>query len=95
MQKEYILKLYVIGTNPASEQALRNIKEIIAQDTGSRFQLKVIDLRNNPQLAEKDKILAIPTLIREQPLPLKKIIGDLSDREKVLQGLEIISRIKK
>ena len=95
MQQEYFLKLYVFDADLSSEQALRNIKEIIAQETESQFQLEVIELQKNPQLAEKDGILAIPTLIRKQPEPEKKIIGDLSDKESVLRGLEIISQIKK
>ena len=93
MQQEYFLKLYVFDADLSSEQALRNIKEIIAQETESQFQLEVIELQKNPQLAEKDGILAIPTLIRKQPEPEKKIIGDLSDKESVLRGLEIISQI--
>jgi circadian clock protein KaiB len=94
MGNKYILKLYVIDSSAASDLALRNLKEIIAQETESQFELEVIDVRKNPQLAEEDKILAVPTLIRRLPEPLRKIIGDLSDKEKVLLGLDLISQIK-
>jgi circadian clock protein KaiB len=94
MKEKYVLKLYVVGSNAASEIALRNLKEIIARETESVFELKVIDVIENPNLAEDDKILAIPTLIRKLPEPLKKIIGDLSDKEKILLGLDIVPQIQ-
>ncbi len=92
MPHKYILKLYVVGSNPSSELALKNLKELIAQESETVFQLEVIDVLKNPQLAEDDKIMAVPTLIRELPEPLRKIIGDLSDKEKVLLGLNLISQ---
>ena len=95
MPQKFILRLYVLGSSAASELALRNLKEIIAQESETIFQLEVIDVRTNPQLAENDKILAVPTLIRKLPVPLRKIIGDLSDREKVLLGLDLIPQNKK
>jgi circadian clock protein KaiB len=95
MPQEYILKLYVIGSSPASVTALENLREIIAQETETVFQLEVIDVIKHPQLAEKDKILAVPTLIRKLPPPLRKIIGDLSDKDKVLLGLDLIALSKK
>jgi circadian clock protein KaiB len=94
MPQKYILKLYVIDSNAASEMALRNLKEIIDQESESVFELNVIDVRKNPQLAEDDKILAIPTLIRKLPEPVRKIIGDLSDKDKVLLGLDIVSQTR-
>ena len=90
MAKKYVLKLYVIGSNSASEVALKNLKEIISQESTTVFQLEVIDVSKHPQLAEKDKILAVPTLIKQLPPPLRKIIGDLSDKEKVLLGFDLI-----
>ena len=95
MPQKYILKLYVVGSSAASELALKNLKEIIAQESKTVFQLEVIDVTKHPQLAEDDKILAVPTLIRKLPPPIRKIIGDLSDKEKVLLGLDLIALKKK
>ncbi len=89
MANKFILKLYVVSSSSSSEMAIRNLKEIIAQESGIIFQLEVIDVRENPQLAEDDKILAVPTLIRKLPQPIRKIIGDLSDKENVLLGLNL------
>ncbi len=91
MPQKYILKLYVVGSSSASVAALKNLRELIAQESSTVFQLEVIDVKKYPQLAEDDKILAVPTLIRKLPPPLRKIIGDLSDKEKVLLGLELIA----
>jgi len=95
MQKKYILKLYVLGSSAACELALRNLKELISQESETIFQLEVIDVIKHPQLAENDKILAVPTLIRNLPEPLRRLIGDLSDKEKVLLGLDLIPQNKK
>jgi circadian clock protein KaiB len=95
MSQKYTLKLYVIDSNASSELALKNLKDLIAQETETEFVLEVIDIRKHPQLAENDKILAVPTLIRKLPVPLRKIIGDLSDIEKVLLGLDMIPQNKK
>ncbi len=95
MTHKYTLKLYVVGFSAASELAIKNLKEIIAQESESVFELEVIDVREHPQLAEKDRILAVPTLIRNLPEPIRKIIGDLSDKEKVLLGLDIVPQNKK
>jgi circadian clock protein KaiB len=92
MPQKCILKLYVVGSSPASKLAIKNLKEIISQESETIFHLEVIDVREHPQLAEDDKILAIPTLIRNLPEPIRKIIGDLSDKEKVLLGLDLISQ---
>ncbi len=91
MSQQYILKLYVVGSSSAGVAALKNLRELIAQESSTVFQLEVIDVKKYPQLAEDDKILAVPTLIRKLPPPLRKIIGDLSDKEKVLLGLELIA----
>jgi len=95
MPRKLILKLYVIGSSPASELALRKLKELISQESETIFQLEVIDVRKHPQLAEDDKILAVPTLVRKLPIPVRKIIGDLSDKEMVLLGLNLITQNKK
>lgn len=91
MPRKYVLKLYVVGSSAASTAALKNLRELIARQATTVFQLEVIDVRKHPQLAEKDKILAVPTLIRKLPPPLRKIIGDLSDKDKVLLGLDLIA----
>jgi len=90
-QKKYTLKLYIVGSSSASAAAVKNLRELIAQESTTIFQLEVIDVRKHPQLAEKDKILAVPTLLKKLPPPLRKIIGDLSDRDKVLLGLDLIA----
>ncbi len=91
MPRKYVLKLYVVGSSAASIAALKNLQELIVRQATTVFQLEVIDVRKHPQLAEKDKILAVPTLIRKLPPPLRKIIGDLSDKDKVLLGLDLIA----
>jgi len=94
MPQKYILKLYVVGSSVASERALINLKELISQESETVFELEMIDVTKYPQLAEDDKILAIPTLIMKLPPPVRKIIGDLSDKEKVLLGLNLIPQNK-
>lgn len=92
MTEKYILKLYIVGSNPASEIALRNLREIISHESDTIFDLEVIDVRNYPQLAEDARILAVPTLIKKLPEPMRKIIGDLSNKQKVLHSLDLISQ---
>ncbi|MBP0017375.1 MAG: circadian clock protein KaiB [Cyanobacteria bacterium SBLK] len=89
-KKTYVLKLYVAGNTPNSARALKTLKTILEQDFQGVYALKVIDVLKNPQLAEEDKILATPTLSKVLPPPVRKIIGDLSDREKVLIGLDLL-----
>ena len=89
-QKTYILKLYVAGNTPSSAKALKMLNTILAEDFQGIYALKVIDVLKNPQLAEEDKILATPTLTKILPPPVRKIIGDLSDRERVLIGLDLL-----
>jgi circadian clock protein KaiB len=94
MPRKYILRLYVVRSSSASESALKYLKEIIAQESRTVFQLEVIDVTKHPQLAEDDKILAVPTLVKKLPPPIRKIIGDLSDKQKVLVGLDLISQFR-
>lgn len=89
-RKTYVLKLYVAGNTPNSVRALKTLKNILEQEFQGVYALKVIDVLKNPQLAEEDKILATPTLSKILPPPVRKIIGDLSDREKVLIGLDLL-----
>ena len=89
VSSRYILKLYVAGQSPKSANAIVNIKKICEENLQGRYQLEVIDLYQQPQLAQGEQIIAIPTLIRKLPLPLRRIIGDLSNTERVLVGLDI------
>jgi circadian clock protein KaiB len=90
LKKIYILKLYVAGNTPNSVRALKMLNNILEQEFQGVYALKVIDVLKNPQLAEEDKILATPTLAKILPPPVRKIIGDLSDRERVLIGLDLL-----
>jgi circadian clock protein KaiB len=83
------LRLYVAGQTPKSVAALANLRKICEEHLLGRCKLQVIDLMKTPQLAQGDQILAIPTLVRSLPNPIRKIIGDLSDTEKVLVGLDV------
>ena len=86
---EYELRLYIAGNTARSITALNNLKRYCEEHLKDRYRIEVIDLLVKPQLAEGDQILAIPTLVRKVPEPIRKIIGDLSNEEKVLVGLDI------
>jgi circadian clock protein KaiB len=85
----YLLKLYVTGTSPRAEVAIANLRRICEQELRGQYKLEIIDVLEHPQIAEDDKILATPTLIKQLPPPLRRVIGDLSDKAKVLLGLEV------
>ncbi|OGT12646.1 MAG: circadian clock protein KaiB [Gallionellales bacterium RIFCSPHIGHO2_02_FULL_57_16] len=85
----YVLQLFVAGQTPKSVHAINNIKKICEENLQGRYELEVIDLYQQPQLAQGDQIIAVPTLIKKLPLPLRRIIGDLSNTERVLVGLDI------
>jgi circadian clock protein KaiB len=93
MKKEVIaewqLRLYIAGQTPKSIKALENIKKYAEEHLKGKYSIEIIDLLKNPQLAEGDQILAVPTLVRKFPEPIRKIIGDLSNEERVLVGLNI------
>ena len=89
------LRLYVAGQTPKSLAAIANLKKICAEYSVEKYQLEVIDLVKNPALARDHQILAIPTLVRSLPVPIRKIIGDLSDTERVVVGLDIATSKKK
>jgi circadian clock protein KaiB len=86
---KYRLKLYVTGHTANSIRAISNLKKILAEDLPGVYDLEIIDVLKHPQLAEDEKILATPVLAKTLPLPVKRIIGDLSEKEKVLIGLDI------
>jgi len=88
--KFYTLRLYVAGQTKKSLAAFANLKKICEEHLCGRYKIEVIDLLENPQLAKRDQILAVPTLVRKLPEPIRKIIGDLSNTERVLVGLEIL-----
>ncbi|MEO5344346.1 MAG: circadian clock protein KaiB [Gammaproteobacteria bacterium SHHR-1] len=88
--KKYLLCLYIIGDNPLSKRALSNLQEICSEPLfDATYEVKVIDLLKHPQLAEDEKILATPVLIRHFPEPMRRIIGDLSNTSEVLVGLDL------
>jgi circadian clock protein KaiB len=88
---EFLLRLYVAGQTPKSLAAISNLKKICSEYLGGRYKIEVVDLLKNPALAKDHQILAIPTLVRQVPVPLRKIIGDLSNTEQVLVGLDVRS----
>ena len=88
-KKSYELRLYVAGQTPKSITAFANLKKICEEHLAGQYNIEVIDLLKKPQLASGDQILAIPTLVRKLPAPIRKIIGDLSDTERVLVGLNL------
>jgi circadian clock protein KaiB len=91
IMSKHILKLYVTGNTPRSERAIANLQRICEQELKGRYTMKVINILECPQLAEDEKIIATPTLIKELPPPIRRIIGDLSNTEKVLIGLDLLT----
>ena len=87
--KEWELRLYIAGNTPRAVRAFENLKQLCDEHLGGRYRIQVIDLLKQPALAKGDQIVAVPTLVRRLPEPVRKIIGDLSDRERVLVGLNI------
>jgi len=87
--KKYELRLYIAGNTPKSITALKNLKRYCEEHLKGLYEIEVIDLLKNPQLAEGDQILAVPTLVKKVPEPVRRIIGDLSNEEKVLVGLDL------
>lgn len=89
---QWNLRLYVAGQTPKCITAFANLKKLCEERLGGNYSIEVIDLLKKPQLASGDQILAIPTLVRRLPSPMKKIIGDLSDTERVLVGLDLVPK---
>ena len=87
-----LLRLYVAGTSPRSLRAIQNAKEICDENLAGSYELQIIDIFQQPSLAKDDQILAVPTLIKKLPAPLRRFIGDLSDRKVVLVGLDLKRR---
>ena len=90
--QRFILRLYVAVLTPRSQEALRAITAVCEEHLPGRYDLEVIDIYQNPSLAKGDQIIAVPTLIRKLPLPLRKVIGNMADLEKILVGLDLRSK---
>jgi circadian clock protein KaiB len=88
-EAKYILRLYITGNTPQSMRAIVNLKKICEDHLKDRYDLEIIDIYKNPELAKGEQIIAAPTLIKSLPHPLRKLIGDLSNHEKVLLGLDL------
>jgi circadian clock protein KaiB len=86
---KFLLKLYITGQTPKSERAIANLRRICEEELGGQYELFIIDVLEHPQLAEDEKILATPSLCKELPPPIRRIIGDMSDTEKTLLGLDL------
>jgi len=91
-EEKWMLRLYTAGQSPRSLAALDNLKRICEEHLSGRYSIEIVDLLKNPRLAKNDQIVAIPTLVRQLPAPLRKIIGDLSDTERALVGLQLRPR---
>ena len=88
-QERYVLRLYVTGMTPRSARAIRNLQAICEEHLHDRYELEVIDIYQQPVLTKGEQIVAAPTLIKKLPLPMRRIIGDMSNRERVLVGLDL------
>ena len=89
MRTSFSLKLYVAGHSPRSQYAIANLRRLCEERLPGRYELTIIDVLERPDLAEKDRILATPTLIKELPPPVRRIVGDLADKQKVALGLSL------
>lgn len=90
--QKYILRLYVTGITPKSQQAIANVKRICEEHLKGRYELEIIDIYQQPALARGEQIVATPTLIKKIPVPLRRFIGDMADTEKILFGLDLVPR---
>lgn len=91
--EHWMLRLYIAGETPRALRAFSNLKRICEEHLKGQYEIEVVDLRQNPTLAASDEILALPTLVRKLPPPMRKIIGDLSNEERVLVGLDLRSAV--
>jgi circadian clock protein KaiB len=91
---QYLLRLYIAGMTPAARRAIENLEALTADMAGQEMdmQVEVVDILERPQLAEDERILATPVVVRKLPLPVRRVVGDLSERERVLVGLDILER---
>ena len=91
MGNKYLLKLYITGNSPRSQRAIANLFQLCRGKLADQYKIEIIDVLEQPQLAEKEKILVTPTLIRQLPPPLQRLIGDMSNTDKVLFALDLLS----
>jgi circadian clock protein KaiB len=87
--EKYLLRLYVTGLTPKSTRAIQNLKKICEENLKGRYELEVIDIYQQPALAKDEQIVAVPMLIKQLPTPLRRLIGDMSDKERILVGLDL------
>lgn len=87
--QRYVLRLYVAGINPRSSAAIRTVTEICEENLKDRYELEIVDLYQQPTLAKGEQIIAVPTLIKKLPVPLRRFIGDLANKERILVGLDL------
>lgn len=90
--EKYLLRLYITGITPKSTRAIQNIRKICEENLKGWYELEVIDIYQQPLLAKVEQIIAIPTLIKKLPLPLRKLVGDMSDTERILFGLDLLRK---
>ncbi len=88
-QEKYLLRLFISGNTPASNRAIMNLKKVCEEHLKGRYQLEVIDIQQQPELAKSEQVIAVPALVKKLPLPLRKMIGDLSKTERILVGLDL------
>ena len=91
-KEKYVLRLYITGMTPRSQAALRNLKKICEEYLHDNYELEVIDIYQQPTLAKGDQIIAVPTLVKKLPSPLRKLVGDLSKEDRILLGLDLKSK---
>ena len=90
-RERVVLRLYISGPTPRSAQAIVNVRELCEANLLGRYELKVVDLSQSPSMASKHQIIAAPTLVREQPLPERRFIGDMSNSARILRGLDVVA----
>jgi circadian clock protein KaiB len=86
---QFVLRLYVTGSTPRSTRAVANLRQLCEQHLPDRYELEVVDVYQQPELAAREQLVAVPTLIKRLPLPLRRLVGDLSNRQRVLAGLDL------
>ena len=89
---KYVLRLFVAGINPKSKKAIENLREVCEENLKGQYELEIIDIYQQPIFAKEGQIIAAPTLIKELPLPIRRFVGDLSDKKKLLLGLDLRSK---
>jgi circadian clock protein KaiB len=91
-EEKYVLRLYVAGMSPRSVRAIENIRKICEENLKGRYELDIVDVYQQPEYAKKEQLLAAPTLIKKLPLPLRRLIGDMSNKERILIGLDLVPK---